>query len=184
MELKWNVYYHSINKNEITTLNIFNHWKFNEDVQKNLKKIKDKDEFAEKLRRDLMYYFWSKSEYEIIISPWCGGRDTKDIKVDIYTQVMNNWDIFLDYVWNSKKRRKNKKETKFTFVTAECGDWQALYINEKLAAEGHSVNTRDALDAMADILPNKVERYEIADEIAEMGMPTNLNDISNDLLDY
>lgn len=103
MNLKWNVFYHSFNKQEIITINIFDHWRFSEDVEKNLKKIKDKDEFAEKLRRDLMYYFWSKSEYEIIISPWCGGHNTKDIKVDAYTQVINNWDIFLDYVWNSKK---------------------------------------------------------------------------------
>lgn len=110
MNLEWNVFYHDVNKQEITKLNIFKHWKFAEDVEKNLKKIKDKDEFAEKLRRDLLYYFWSKSEYEIIISPWCGGRDTKDVKIDIYTQVMNNWDIFLDYVWNSKKRRGSKNE--------------------------------------------------------------------------
>lgn len=74
--------------------------------------------------------------------------------------------------------------TKFTFVTAECGDWQALYIDGKLAVEGHSVRARDVLDAIADILPNKVERYEIANEVAEMAMPTNLNDISDDLLDY
>lgn len=111
MNLEWNVFYHDINKQKITTLNIFNHWKFREDTEKNLKKIRDKGEFAEKLRRDLMYYFWSKSEYEIIISPWCGGRDTNDIKVDIYTQVMNNWDIFLDYVWNSKIHRPRKKKT-------------------------------------------------------------------------
>jgi hypothetical protein len=74
--------------------------------------------------------------------------------------------------------------TKFTFVTAECGEWQALYINDKLAVEGHSVRARDILDAIADILPNKVERYEIANEVAEIGMPTNLNDLSENLLDY
>jgi hypothetical protein len=75
-----------------------------------LKKFKDKDEFAEQLRRDLMYYFWAKSEYEIIISAWCGGNGNEDIKVDIYTQVMNNWDVFVDYVWNSKKRRKRGQD--------------------------------------------------------------------------
>lgn len=112
MNLEWNVFYHSINKNEITTLNIFRHSRFSEDVQKSLKKFKDKNEFAEELRRWLSYYFRFKSEYEIVISPWCGGRDTKDVKVDIYTQVMNNWEIFLDYVWNSKihKPRKKKNE--------------------------------------------------------------------------
>lgn len=137
MNLEWNVFYHDINKNKIATTNIFNHWKFSEDVQKSLKKFKDKDEFAEQLRRDLMYYFWSKCEHEVIIASFPAYitmdeldrlneerashkekydrdcvhlnvcPDTGD-KIDIYTQVMNNWDIFLDYVWNSKKRRKNK----------------------------------------------------------------------------
>ena len=75
-------------------------------------------------------------------------------------------------------------KTKFTFVTSECGDWEALYINGKLAAEGHSVSVRDVLKAISDILPNKVERYEIPNEVAENGMPENLKDLSDDLLDY
>jgi hypothetical protein len=74
--------------------------------------------------------------------------------------------------------------TNFTFVTAECGDWQALYIDGKLAVEGHSVSAWDVLDAIANILPNKVENYEISDRIAEDGIPADLNDISDDLLDY
>lgn len=100
--MEWHVFYHDINAQKLTTINIFDHCGFFEDVQKALKKSKSKDEFAKALKSDLMYYFWSKSEYEIIISPWCGGRNTEDIKVDIYTQVMNNWNVFLDYVWNSK----------------------------------------------------------------------------------
>lgn len=103
MELKWNVFYYSTNKHKITTLNIFDHWRFSEDVEKNLKEIKDKDKFAEALRKDLFYYFCSKAEYELIFSPWVGGEKEKEsIKVDIYTQVMNNFDVFLNYVWNSK----------------------------------------------------------------------------------
>lgn len=137
MNLEWNVFRHDVNNKKIVTFNIFDHWKFNEDVQKSLKKFKDKDEFAEHLRRDLMYYFWSKYEHEVVITSfptyitmseldslneeralhkekW--GRDLVRInvnpdtgaKIDIYTQVMNNFDIFVDYVWNSKKRRKKK----------------------------------------------------------------------------
>ena len=138
-ELKWNVFRYDINKNKITTFNIFDHWKFNEDVQKSLKKFKDEDEFAEHLRRDLMYYFWSKYEYEVVITtfpPYISmyeldrmneerwshkdkyGTDyirqdvnlDTGIKIDIYEQVMNNWDIFLDYVWNSKIHRPRKKK--------------------------------------------------------------------------
>lgn len=102
INVKWNVFYYDINKHEITTFNIFNHGRFNEDVQKNLKMTKDKNEFARKLKYDLMYYFWCKAEYEVIVSPWCDSINTESVKVDIYTQVMNNFDIFVDYVWSNK----------------------------------------------------------------------------------
>lgn len=109
-DLKWIVYYHNMNRQEIQPFNVFNHYSFCEDVENHFKKYKDKDEFAEHLRMSLFYYYCSKAEWEIIISPWCGSRDTKDIKIDVYDQVMNNWDIFLDYVWNCKIHRPRKKK--------------------------------------------------------------------------
>lgn len=101
--MKWNVFYHDINRDKIGTYNIFKHGGFREDVKNAIKKYKDKDEFAEQLKKELMYYFWAKCEWEIILSPWVGGRNTKDIKIDVYDQVMLNWDVFLDYVWDNKK---------------------------------------------------------------------------------
>ena len=102
MGLEWNVFYHDINKQKITTFNIFKHGSFSGAVRSSLGKFEDKDEFAEELRRDLFYYFGSKCEYEVIIKPWPNGRGHEDIKVDIYTQVRNNWRVFVDYVWGSK----------------------------------------------------------------------------------
>ena len=104
--MEWNVFYHDVNAHQIRTLNIFNHDRFSRDVSKYLKECQNKNEFAKKLKSELMYNFWAKAEYEVIITPWCGSRNTEEIKVDIYTQVMNNWNIFLDYVWNSKEADK------------------------------------------------------------------------------
>ena len=109
-DLKWYVYYHSINSQKIKTYNIFDHYGFVKDVEKYFKKYKNKEEFVDKLKSSLMYFFWSKSEWEIIISPWCGGRNTKEVKIDVYDQVMNNWEVFADYVWNSKIHRPRKKK--------------------------------------------------------------------------
>ena len=36
-------------------------------VEKALETSKTKEEFAETLRRELMYYFWSKAEWELVI---------------------------------------------------------------------------------------------------------------------
>ena len=66
-------------------------------------------------------------------------------------------------------------KTKFTLVSCESGDWEALYINDRLAAEGHSIRVRDVIDSISDILPNEYSEIEISDEIAETGMPEKLS---------
>ena len=103
-DIVWNVFYHSYNRKEIRVFNIFDHGRFREDLRKAAKKFKTKEEFAERLRRELMYYYWSKCEWEVIISPWIARHDDIEVKVDVCWQVMNNWEVFLDYVWNNKKK--------------------------------------------------------------------------------
>lgn len=125
-DLKWYAYYHDWNSDKIRPYNIFNHGSFREDVEKYLKKYKNKEEFAERLKSSLMYYFWSKCEWEVVITPWISRKDTKDIKIDVYDQVMNNWDVFLDYVWNSKIHRARKiqwdeESVGFCNVCPKCG---------------------------------------------------------------
>ena len=82
---------------------MFNHGSFKNEVDMILKEKLSKEVFTEKLRREVMYYFWSKCEYEIILSPWTGRAD--DIKIDIYDQIMMNFDRFVDYVWSFKSEK-------------------------------------------------------------------------------
>lgn len=98
--IEWYVYYHDSNKQEIIKWNIFNHGSFKKEVDVLLKEKIDKDDFSEKLKKEAMYYFWSKCEYEIILSPWAGRAD--DIKIDVYDQIMMNFDRFVDYCWNER----------------------------------------------------------------------------------
>ena len=101
-------------------------------MQKDLKKYKDKDDFAEQLKRELFYYFGSKYEWEVIITTWTThitmteldrlniekeerikkyGREPYSMnvnptvakKIDVRSQVLINFDMFLDYVWSNKK---------------------------------------------------------------------------------
>jgi hypothetical protein len=102
--MKWNVYYYDINRKKMHVFNIFEHSSFVRYVKLAIKKHKNKKDFAEQLKSELMYFFWAKSEWEIIISPWVGGDREKDaVKIDVYHQVMNNFDAFLDYVWLNKE---------------------------------------------------------------------------------
>lgn len=65
----------------------------------------------------------------------------------------------------------------FVRVSPESGDWEALYMDGKLIAEGHSLRVDDVLDAISDVLPNKLSYIEISDEKAEAGFSTNLTDM-------
>lgn len=101
--MEWYVYHHNPNAQKIEKWNIFNNWVFCDEVEKLIHKQQlSKEEFSEKVRKELMYRFWSKCEYEVIISPWVGKAD--EIKVDAYNQVMLNWDKFVDYVWSFKEK--------------------------------------------------------------------------------
>lgn len=114
--LEWNVYVSDFNAKNIKTHNLFNHGGLVEDLKKNLKKNKDdREAFEAQLRRDLMYWYWSKCEWEIILSHWPPRNCADDLKIDVFDQVWLNKQRFLDYVWENRqelmsKRRTRKKE--------------------------------------------------------------------------
>lgn len=109
MRLVWNVYRHNFNSNKVEAVNIFNHWKFDEEVRTDLCRRMNKTDFAVKLRRNLMYWFWSKYEHEVIISSWPYTNDAA-VKIDVYQQVMLNFDVFCDYVWSFRKEVRNERK--------------------------------------------------------------------------
>lgn len=89
---------------------------------------------------------------------------------------------FEDYLQKQLQDSEFRKEyddmkTKFTLVSSESGDWEALYINDKLAAEGHNIRVGDVIDCINDILPNEYDEIEVSDEIAETGMPNDLSEL-------
>lgn len=110
--MKWNVYYYNINKNKIETYNIISHGSFNAYTKKAIKKYKTKEEFAEQLRRELQYYFWSKAEWELIIEitednrifliPWCGCKNPEEVKIDVTDDSSFDWRGFAEYHSNQQ----------------------------------------------------------------------------------
>ena len=129
----WNVYREDFNHRAIVEYNIFDHSSFAQDVNKLLKADIPKDEFAEQLKRSLMYWFWCKSEHEVVISSWPIYIDKAELdrinteyeeynnkwnhyqykinvstdvgkKIDIYSQVMMNWEQFVEYIWSNKDK--------------------------------------------------------------------------------
>ena len=101
--MEWNVYYYNLNLQKIETYNIFKHGGFVKGVKEIIKRSQDKAHFETALKTELMYYFWSKSQWEIIISPWCGNKKPCDVKIDVFNQVMMNWSIFVNYCWDNRE---------------------------------------------------------------------------------
>lgn len=78
-----------------------------DDIRKFKKECSTKDEFAERLRREFMWRYWSKAEYELIITktkegrilltPWCGCREPDKATVDVTDDKQLDWSAFADH---------------------------------------------------------------------------------------
>ena len=109
--LEWNVYHHDFNKKVIEKFNVFDHAGVCVALAKLARQRKkdpdgksryiSKEEFVKELRSQLMYYYWSKAEWEIIVGPWISRDfDKEAIKIDVFDQINLNFDVFADYVWD------------------------------------------------------------------------------------
>ena len=112
--LEWNVFIGDFNSGEIQTYNVFRHSRFVGDISEEYvalkKEYKEKPEdelkavFAETVKHNLMYYFWSKCEWEVIVSHWPPCERFKDKKIDVRDQIELNWDKFFEYVWQNRQK--------------------------------------------------------------------------------
>lgn len=131
--MKWNVLRYDVNLRRIQQYDIFRHNSFVKDVVELSNQYLTKEDFTERLRRTLQYYFWSKSEHEVIVTscpPYIDGEELARLnteyeehntkrgrypykldvrldvgeKIDIYDQVRLNWDMFVDYVWRQRRK--------------------------------------------------------------------------------
>lgn len=98
MNLEWNVWRDELNANKIEAFNVFNHCSFRRAVLDIFNKPIHMDEFEEMIDKEAMYYFWCKTEYEVMIGGLFERR--QKTKIDIYSQLKLNWDRFIDYLWN------------------------------------------------------------------------------------
>lgn len=99
----WNVYQYDVNSQTFKLYNVYSHRGFLKDLAE-MKDIEDIDEYAEKLRRSIMYHFWGRCEYEILIAEWPYDEEKgpRCDKVDISDMVKMNWPIFVSYTYNVK----------------------------------------------------------------------------------
>ena len=127
--LEWNVFRENWNTKTIRKFNIFSHEVFKKEILLALEKSKSKEELSKMVQSIAMYYFWAKCEYEIMLTSWPPSitkEEAKEIqlsveesearhkhlprvfgvelavssKVDVYEQLLLNWDRFIDYLYD------------------------------------------------------------------------------------
>ena len=57
------------------------------------------EEFKEFVKLNSQYRFWSRCEYEIVLSDWPSGKDQR--KIDVYEQIMMNIDLVTELLMKS-----------------------------------------------------------------------------------
>lgn len=96
--MEYNVYYHSFNGDKIETFNVLREDGYIMNRIKEYRKIDmSREEFVEELRLDCFRMYCSRSEYEVVISAWVGGKAAE--KIDVYGQLRMNWNVFSDICW-------------------------------------------------------------------------------------
>lgn len=70
------------------------------------KKCNTKEKFYEELRREVMWRYWSKAEWELIVtktadgrvilSPWCGCRNPDESAIDVTDDASFDWVSFAE----------------------------------------------------------------------------------------
>ena len=103
INLEWYVYVYNVNLRSIEKYNIFNHRKFKKDIIEILSKDYKDNIFETEVKSTLMYYYWSKCEWETEIGSWIDKE--RKVKIDVYEQVLINWDHFIKYLSQFRMRK-------------------------------------------------------------------------------
>ena len=100
--LSWKVKNFDVNEQLIKDYDILKYRE--DDIKKLKKKCTTKEEFAEQLRREFSWRYWSRCEYELIIEvtdderillkPWAGCRDEVKATIDVTDDTSIDWKGF------------------------------------------------------------------------------------------
>lgn len=93
---EFNVILWDINRDELTTYDVLPYFRDEYKVTKKKDRPNTVNEWKEFIRQKGMYMFWSRCQYEIIISPWPPQKKDVSVKVDIWQQIKMNLDLIVE----------------------------------------------------------------------------------------
>ena len=103
--LSWKVKVFDCNAQRIKDYDIFKgHYK--DFVKKLKKKCVTKEEFSEAMDREMMWMFWGRCEWELIIeldennhiwlNPWVGCREPENVRINVTNNTDFDWQGFIN----------------------------------------------------------------------------------------
>ena len=115
--LTWKVKNYNFSSDQIWDYDVL---KYREDIVKKFKKeCVTKEEFAEAMRWEMRYQYWSRAEYEIIVEidtngriwlkPWVGCVNPEEVKIDVTNDKKFNWRGFAEKHINSQIYKNEAK---------------------------------------------------------------------------
>ena len=111
-ELKWYALYWDSNEKALKTTNVV-HEALIDEVKKAIKKGYDYVTIRNIVKSYLVWRYWSKSEWEVIVSPlFTRNAEEDEVKIDIWTQLEPNLDVITEYLITNltpKRRKQNVK---------------------------------------------------------------------------
>lgn len=103
--MEWYVLNYNFNLKKIEPINIFNYGNLLEEIKEIYKEYIERKEdiefFENKINSQLLYYFWSRREYEISVGDLFEKDLEKYEKIDVYYQVKMNFKAFIEYLLNN-----------------------------------------------------------------------------------
>lgn len=92
---KFNVLIWDINSDKLITYDILPYFRREYDEATKSKRPKTREEWTDFVKRKGLYMYWSRCEYEILITGW-PTCDKSSCKIDVWYQIENNFDIIVD----------------------------------------------------------------------------------------
>ena len=101
MKLEWNVYIEDPNAKSFRKYNALSGYG-DYFIKEYIHTKGNKEKFLERVRLIMQSRYWSRCEYELILTGWPNANIQE--KIDVYDQLMMNWYHFSEYVWKWTKR--------------------------------------------------------------------------------
>lgn len=105
-KLEWYAFYQETNGSKLKYANVL-YDRLIERVKKFIKKNADYDEIKKEIDICLMSRYWSRCEYEVVVSNLIG--EDFEQKIDVYYQLQPNLDRITEYVIRELAPRKCKE---------------------------------------------------------------------------